>query len=624
MHAHFFKPSRHAAGAWLPALFITAWLAACGGGDADPADVAAADPSAAATAQAQSAAGAAHVRHRPRAPGSLGADGFAAVAADGTPFTVTGGAAARRHHVHTVRNRAELVAALYGKRRADPARDQPDDRPKIIHVQGTIDLDTDARGRPVSPDADLRACTTAFPSAAAFYAAYKAQYDPNLWIRQSLDAADNRPPVLPLVAGDGQPTLEGIRLCAATQQAARIVLRVGSNTSILGLGADARIVRGSLRIGDFRPGTEKNADGLTVLAEDRHASNIVIRNITFEDSYDAWPSWDPKDSFSIAASEFGTGRCAAAYDAVADTGPHQCATRRGGRWNAEYDLIQVLNGSQVWIDHNTFSDGDRPDSLDPPVPEWAAPFNVREQKVQHHDGTVDVTLLGSRVTLSFNHFKDHDKGHLIGGTDVAERFATVRDGLPAVVGSGPDQMWVTFHHNRYENIMQRQPRVRFGKVHVYNNLYMGQLRPSSSSLPAPAYPWSVGYAIGTASKLYVEANVFDLLPGAPGDTLPSAARLMFGDSLASTRANQARCTAAGYAEADCATWFFESLSLLNDVLVPEGALLAAAQARGTGSNAPVNRLDASYWTPGASYPYQADDVLAVRPRVLQEAGAGRL
>jgi pectate lyase len=46
-------------------------------------------------------------------------------------------------------------------------------------------------------------------------------------------------------------------------------------------------------------------------------------------------------------------------------------------------------------------------------------------------------------------------------------------------------MWVSFHHNLYQNVTQRQPRVRFGRVHVLNNLYQGQLRPGSSSLLSP-------------------------------------------------------------------------------------------------------------------------------------------
>lgn len=96
----------------------------------------------------------------------------------------------------------------------------------------------------------------------------------------------------------------------------------------------------------------------------------------------------------------------------------------------------MLNATNVWIDGNTFDDGDRHDKLDPPVPTWAAPFNVAEQEVQHHDGLVDVTLFGSHVTLSHNHFRDHDKTSLLGGTDVALRYS---DGTQ-VVRSGPDKL----------------------------------------------------------------------------------------------------------------------------------------------------------------------------------------
>jgi pectate lyase len=573
----------------------------------------------------------------PPAPASLGADGFATVAADGSAYTVRGGDAADAAHTYTVTDRAGLVAALYGKPDADLAADPPDDTPKTILVRGTINLDSDAAGQPASPDADLQACTGAFTSAAAFYAAYKLEYDPNLWIRQSLDA-DNKPPALPRLGAGGSPSLEGIRHCAQQRQAARIVLRVGSNTSLLGLGGDARIINGSLRLGDSKvvagppdpvtglptPGPTDPVTGLALLEVFRPASNIVIRNIRFEDAYDAWPSWDPKDSFSIAAAELGTGQCAAVFDAAADTGPHQCPSRKGGRWNSEYDLIGIVNASQVWIDHNSFSDGARPDSLDPPVPEWAAPFNAPEQKVQHHDGAVDITNFAARITLSFNHFKDHDKTHLIGGSDTASRQAFVRNEVTTVVGNGPDRLAVTFHHNLYENATQRLPRVRFAQAHVFNNLFVGQAKPRSGSVPAATYAWSVGYTIGTASKLYVESNVYEISPGAPGDELPGAAKLIFGDTISSSVSNQNKCLAAGYRAADCDTYFFETGTLLNSAPVPEGSLLAAAQAKGGGSNAVVKLLDATYWTPASSYAYGADDVAAVAAKVRQQAGAGRL
>lgn len=589
----------------LALLAATTALFACGGGDDDPAPAPAPTPSSA-------------------VPGSLGADGWATVNADGSAFVVTGGDAADAAHTYTVTNRAQLIAALYGSASADPGTATPDDTPKRILIQGTVDLNVSDTNVEMTPEAYMAGCATSYTSAAAFWADYKTAYAPQAWLKQSLES-DNRPPALPTAAPSGGLSLEGQRVCFAQAQGKRVVLRVGSNTSILGVGSDAKIVRGNLRLGDVSVSSSKDANGYAVLSRNVPARNVVIRNVAFEDSYDFFPAWDPKDSFSIASSDFGTGLCAKAYDAAADTGPHQCPSRKGGRWNSAYDLVSVLNATQVWIDHNTFSDGARPDKLDPPVPEWAAPFNEAEQKVQHHDGAVDVSMLGSQVTLSYNHFLNHDKVSLLGGSDTAAAYS---DGTNVVARTGPDKMAVTFHHNRFENSVQRQPRARFGKVHVYNNLYQGTLKPGSSSVTPPDYAWSVAWTIGTASKLYVEANVLEVAPGAAGDTLPGAAKLTFGDSVSSSTSNRDKCSAAApgpaYAAADCDTYFFASGTLLNGTLVTEGSLLAAAQAKASSSTVAVKALGASYWVPSASYTYSAQPVDAVKADVQAKAGAGKL
>jgi pectate lyase len=560
----------------------------------------------------------------PVAPGSLGATGWATVNPDGSAFVVTGGDTADAAHTYTVTNRAQLIAALYGSASADPSTAAPDNTAKRILIQGTVDLNVSDANVAMAPEDYMKACTTPYTTAAAFWVDYKTTYEPQAWLKQSLES-DNKPPALPTTLSGGGLSLEGQRACFSQTQGKRVVLRVGSNTSILGLGADAKIVRGNLRVGDMAVSSTKDANGYAVLSRNMPARNVVIRNIGFEDSYDYFPAWDPKDSFSITSSEFGTGLCAKVYNATTDAGPHQCPSRKGGRWNSEYDLISVLNATQVWIDHNSFSDGDRPDKLDPPVPEWAAPFNEREQKVQHHDGAVDVTLLGTQVTLSYNYFRNHDKTNLLGGTDTAAAYS---DGTQVVARSGPDKMAVTFHHNRFENIVQRQPRVRFGKVHVYNNLYQGQLKPTDTSVAAPDYAWSVAWTLGTASKLYVEANVLEVAPGAVGDTLPSAAKLTFGDSLSSSTSNRDKCSAvapgAAYAAVDCETYFYVSGTLLNGALVPEGSLLAAAQAKASSSTVAVKALDASYWVPSASYGYTAQAVDNVKAEVVSQAGAGKL
>ena len=83
-----------------------------------------------------------------------------------------------------------------------------DHRPKIIYVHGTIDLNVDHRNEPLVEEDYMRMCNyTAHETYydpvtgdqtgnGGFFGAYKATYDPNLWIRQSLDPADNRPPAL--------------------------------------------------------------------------------------------------------------------------------------------------------------------------------------------------------------------------------------------------------------------------------------------------------------------------------------------------------------------------------------------------------------------------------------------
>src|SRR3954467_14182065 len=365
-------------------------------------------------------------------PTSLGADGWAAV--DGA---VTGGCGAAPSRVFHVSTRHQLVDALTkGNLKEDKKKENKlDSRSKVIYVHGTIDLNVDERNLPLVEEDYMRMCNyTAHATfydpvthdqtgSGGFFGAYKAAYDPNLWIRQSLDPVDNRPPAL-------TGPLEEARLCFQQKQAERVVIDVGSNTSIIGVGADAKIINGNLRLG-FVSQTDPNDPN------NYKAENIVIRNITFTDSFDLFPSWDPKDSFSITITN--TGGCQAVFDEATDSGPHKCPTRRGGRWNSEYDNISVMNAERVWVDHNTFSDDPRFDKNFPPV--FAAPFNEVTQKVQHHDGSVDVTLLATKVTISNNLFRSHDKTNLLGGNDVAGFIA----------GHGPGKMDVTFHGNWFQN-----------------------------------------------------------------------------------------------------------------------------------------------------------------------------
>jgi len=359
-------------------------------------------------------------------------DGWAA-AEGGT----RGGADATAEHVYLVESRKQLVDALAAG-----------DAAKIIQVKGTINLSSDDSGKELvekdyaDPEYD--------------FDKYVETYKPEVWNVQPF--VKGRPP-------EASGPLEDARKRSAQAQKAVVVIEVPSNTTIIGLGDDAKIVKGNLRI---LTGTD----------------NVIIRNIAFSDSYDYFPEWSPRDSFS---TKKGAEGCQETY-VDAKTGPQMC---RGGRWNSEYDLISIEGATHVWIDHCSFDDGDRPDKMHPPV--FPAPHNEFEQKVQHHDGLVDVIKGANYVTISNSVFRDHDKAHLVGSSDK--------------LTSDGGKLKVTFRHNHYINAMQRTPRVRYGEVHVYNSLFEGDRGRKE-------YPFRYAFGIGAESHLYSEANVFALDDGA--------------------------------------------------------------------------------------------------------------
>ena len=551
-------------------------------------------------------------------PSSLGADGWAAV--DGP---VTGGCGAAPTRIFDVYNRAQLVDALTRQvgNALPEVPGRPSDTPKIVYVHGTIDLNVDDDNQPLREEDYMRGCgwtehatyydpvTHDQTGAGGFFGAYKAAYDPNLWIRQSLDPADNRPPRL-------SGPLEEARMCFQRMQAERVVVDVGSNTSIIGAGSDAKIVNGNLRLGFI------NQDDPEDLAAYR-AENIVIRNITFADAFDMFSAWDPKDSFSITITN--TNGCQAIFDAATDSGPHRC-TVRGGRWNSEYDSISVMNAERVWVDHNTFTDEPRIDKLYPPT--FDAPFNESTQKVQHHDGQVDVTLLGTKVTISSNVFRRHDKTNLLGGSD----FAGIVDGY------GPGRIDVTFHDNYFFDTVQRMPRVRFGRVHVFNNYYQVERNQNIPGTTTPVdYRVTDAWILGTASKLVTEHNLFDIT-----NNSLTPPRII---NYSSTLANRQFCIDTGFTAAACGTYYRDEgtiIKMIRTTVTPNTTatvLYDAFQAalgvqQANAGAAPLLALDPAdpgvFWLPSHSYPYVAAriDTSAqqemLRQRVRNSAGAGKL
>ncbi|MFJ4834011.1 polysaccharide lyase family 1 protein [Streptomyces sp. NPDC088747] len=185
--------------------------------------------------------------------------------------------------------------------------------------------------------------------------------------------------------------------------------------------------------------------------------NVIVRNLTIEAPLDCFPQWDPTDTAT-------------------------------GAWNSEYDAVAVHGSTHVWIDHNTLTDGRYPDST---LPTYFG------EVYQQHDGLLDVVRGANYVTASWNSFQDHDKTLLIGNSDSA-------------AADDAGKLKVTLHHNLFDGIVERAPRVRFGQVDVYNNHFV----------VGEGQSYSYSFGVGISSQLYAEKNAFSLPDGiSPAKTL---------------------------------------------------------------------------------------------------------
>jgi pectate lyase len=334
-------------------------------------------------------------------------DGWASVPGATLPLGTTGGSNAAAGRTHTVTNRAELIAALR----------YPDPTPKLIYVKGSIDANVDDNGMPQSCKDYVR--PDPFTGELFNIFAFTATFDPaGPW--------GKRAPF------GGQ---ENARAASAAAQEKRIHIRVPPNTTIYGQGADAALVGAWLDIG---PESTSGSQPM----------NVIVRNLSLEDTTDCFPEWSPDDGVT-------------------------------GNWNSRYDAISIRNATHVWIDRNRFADARTRDATQP---------SYFGRLYQVHDGLVDVTDESDFVTVSWNHFTTHDKAMLIGNSDgaVADR----------------NKLHVTIHHNLFENLGQRAPRVRFGQVHIYNNLYKVDRNTNYHST----------WGVGVESQIYAENNFFEFSP----------------------------------------------------------------------------------------------------------------
>lgn len=124
------------------------------------------------------------------------------------------------------------------------------------------------------------------------------------------------------------------------------------------------------------------------------------------------------------------------------------------------DAISMQESKNVWVDHCTFE-------------------SVNQEK-DYEDGSCDITHATSGVTVSWCHYIKTQKSSLVGHSNSATEDVAIT---------------ATFHHNFFDGSSSRHPRVRFGKVHVYNNFYNG------------CTTYGVGSAYG--AMVLMEHNSFD-------------------------------------------------------------------------------------------------------------------
>ncbi|XP_047960308.1 putative pectate lyase 21 [Salvia hispanica] len=132
-----------------------------------------------------------------------------------------------------------------------------------------------------------------------------------------------------------------------------------------------------------------------------------------------------------------------------------CNLQIQGGVGDDADAIQIKpNSKHIWIDRCSLSD--------------------------FRDGLIDISRQSTDITISRCHFANHNKTVLI-GADASH--------------VGDRCIRVTIHHCFFDGTRQRHPRVRFGKVHLYNNYTRN---------------WAI-YAVcaSVESQIYSECNIYE-------------------------------------------------------------------------------------------------------------------
>jgi pectate lyase len=136
------------------------------------------------------------------------------------------------------------------------------------------------------------------------------------------------------------------------------------------------------------------------------------------------------------------------------------------------DAVTLQNAAKhVWFDHDDISDGS--------------------------DGNLDITQASDFVTVSWTKFHYSTTRTDPGGAGGGHRFSNLIGHSDGNGSQDTDHLNVTFHHCWWaENVHERMPRVRFGKVHIFNCYYS-----------AVGNNYAIG--AGVQANLLIQNNYFD-------------------------------------------------------------------------------------------------------------------
>jgi pectate lyase len=213
--------------------------------------------------------------------------------------------------------------------------------------------------------------------------------------------------------GGGSATSTTVTNLAALQAAAK-----GTTAAVI-------YVKGVMAAGTVTVGSNKTVAGLCGAEIHGHVEmsgsvNVIIRNIKIVGYAVGNCSLDPSYDSSVG--------CSSGDDAIS---------------------VQK-NAHHVWFDHCDISDGT--------------------------DGNLDITNGADFVTVSWTKFHYTPRTDNSGSDSTGasgHRFSNLVGGTDSPSGyDDANSLNVTWHHNWWaDNVMERQPRVRFGKNHIVNNLF---------------------------------------------------------------------------------------------------------------------------------------------------------